>query len=527
MRYNDIKYQERKMKKLVKIFFILMISLLLLILTGLAYLNFVYLPRKVQQEGASYLQQKSKGTIHAGSIQYIPFQGIKLKNVVISSREKQGIFSIDKLNININILPLITQRVLRFQAAIYPRKGQRHIPLKGEYSLKQQTLNLEISIPAPWFIKKQNLRGKLHAELNADTSRFNLALASADLTLQGNLYIKDNNLYIEKLCGRILGSTYDFIGDIQNLSDASLNIYGNLDLNLKDLQGFNPEYVPIAGKVKIEGRCLAAVYLASQIKNPEIGLKMNASSIEAGKIKIDNLIVNAQLQDNTVSLTRWDAKLYEGELNLLGTCKLDSPGQPVSLDLNISNLELNKIISDLAGKETPLHGRLFALSKLNGPLKDIKKAEGTLWLNISGSNILQVPLLKGIAEVLRLPEMSSIEFKKAAGNFTIAQGALRTEDFKIAGDNLALYYKGFIDFDGNLSFDILPQFSQGFFSASPSISNILGIFIDTAGNFLGEIKMKGTVQNVRHTFKPFSMKNLSPQRLIEEGLKQFFKFKNE
>lgn len=527
MRYNDTKYKEHEMRKWLKILFIFIISLLLLVLAGLAYLNFVYLPRKVKQEGASYLQQKSKGTIHAGSIQYIPFQGIRLKNVVISSREKQGIFSIDKLNISVDVLSLITQRVLRFQAAIYPQKEQRPIPLKGEYSFKQQTLNLETSIPAPWFTKKQNLRGRLKADLDADAPRFDLALSSADVTVEAGVFIRDNNLYIEKLGGKILDSTFEFLGDVQNLSDASLNIYGNLDLNLQDLQGVNPEYFPIADKLKIEGRCLAAVYLASQIKNPEIGLKMNASPLKLEKFRIENLIVNAQLKDNSVSLTRGYAKLYDGELNLLGNCKLDAPGLPVSLDLNIFNLELNKLTNDLAGKATPLHGRLFALSKLNSPLKDIKKAEGKLWLNISGSNILQVPLLKGIAEVLRLPEMSSIEFKEAAGNFTIAQGALRTEDFKIAGDNLALHYKGFIDFDGNLSFDILPQFSQGFFSSSPSISNILGIFIDTAGNFLGEIKMKGTVQNVRHTFKPFSMKNLSPQRLIEEGLRQLFKFNNE
>ncbi|MFH1245095.1 MAG: AsmA-like C-terminal region-containing protein [Candidatus Omnitrophota bacterium] len=511
------------MKKGLKILFLFLLSFLLLILAGFAYLNFVYLPGKVQKEGPAYLKQKSKGTIQAGSIQYIPFQGIRLKNVVISSREKQGVFTIYKVNINADFILLLTQHRLKLQSAVYLREKQSPIPLNVEFSLKQQTLNLETTIAVPWFAKQQSIHGKLQAELNADTPHFDLELASADLSLQGNFNIKDNNLYIEKLHGKILDSTFDVIGDIQNLKDASFNIYGNLDLNLTDLQNLNPAYLPLADKIKMEGRCSTAVYLAAQTKNPEIGLKINASPLKMGKIGIDNLIVNAQLKDKTVSLNQCYVKLYDGEVNLTGNCQLSSPNRPVSLDLNISNLELNKLSSDLAGKTTPLHGRLAALSKVNSSLKDIQNAEGKLWLNISGSNILQLPMLKGIADILRLPEMSSIEFKEATGNFIIAQRALTTEDFKIASDSLALYYKGFIDFDGNLNFDIRPQFSPGFFSASPNISNILGIFIDTAGNFLGEIKMKGTIKEVRHTFKPFSMKNFSPQKLIEEGLKRLFK----
>ena len=83
-----------------------------------------------------------------------------------------------------------------------------------------------------------------------------------------------------------------------------------------------------------------------------------------------------------------------------------------------------------------------------------------------------------------------------------------------------------MDFDGNLGFDISPFFSRGFISSAPNIANILGIFIDPAGNFLGEIKMKGNIKEPRYTFKPISMEKLLP-RGIEEGLKQLFKFKKE
>jgi hypothetical protein len=62
--------------------------------------------------------------------------------------------------------------------------------------------------------------------------------------------------------------------------------------------------------------------------------------------------------------------------------------------------------------------------------------------------------------------------------------------------------------------------------ASPNINNILGVFIDSRGSFLGEIKMKGNIKNPRYTFKPISMDKLLPAAL-EKGLKQLFKFRKK
>ena len=91
---------------------------------------------------------------------------------------------------------------------------------------------------------------------------------------------------------------------------------------------------------------------------------------------------------------------------------------------------------------------------------------------------------------------------------------------------MVICLKGYMDFAGNLAFDIEPTFSPAFLSV-PRIGNILGMLTEpTSGRFLGEIKLKGSLKEPRYTFKP-----ISPDKLfrggIEEGLKRLFKFKKK
>ncbi len=324
----------------------------------------------------------------------------------------------------------------------------------------------------------------------------------------------------------MLQSTFDFIGDVQNLSDPSLNIYGNLELNLAGLKDLNPKYAKLISKLNMDGHCLVEMFISSKPSNPQIGFKMKVSQIKIEKTKIENLSIIAKMENKRISLSKFYARLYGGEINLQGACSLDSKDFPATLNLNVFNLCLNTIIKDITGKDTPLHGRFFSLGHLNAPLKTPKAVEGKVWLSVAGSNILRLPLFAGITDVLRLPQLRKTRFKEASGNFTVARQQIRTSDFKIATNNMVIYFKGYMDFVGNLGFDVEPTFAPSLLSA-PNIGNILRIFIEpTTGSFLGEIKLKGTIKEPRYTFKPFSKDKFFP-RGIEKTLKEIFKFKKK
>ena len=515
------------MKRLLKILFGIIGILILVTIVALAYLNFIYLPQKVKSEGPAFLEEKSKGRVQAASVQYIPFRGIKLKNIAVLSKTKKPIFSIEKLYFNVSLWPLLIKRQLDFRIDLYPPGIKRPFVFNGAYRVKEQKLDLDCKIKSNFFAEKQTIIATAKAFVDKEErSGIDLSLTCADLNVRGNFYIEDKDLRIEKFSGKILQSGFDFIGEVQNLSEPSLNIYGNLDLNLADLKDINPEYSKLPEKLNMDGRCLGEILISSKPDNPQIDLKCKASQIGIEKIKVKDLSSIFRMENKEVSLSKFYAKLCDGEINLQGACKLDSPEPTANLNINIFNLDLNKLIRDITGKETPVHGRFFSLGRLAVPLKDPRDVEGKVWLSCAGSNILRFPVFTGIADVLRLPQLRKIEFKEASGNFTAGRRQIETGDFKIASSNMVIYLKGYVNFAGNLAFDIEPSFSPAFLAA-PNIGNILGIFVDSStGNFMGEIKLKGTLKEPRYTFKPFSQEKFFP-RAIEKTLKELFKFKKE
>lgn len=515
------------MKKLPKILFAIIGACVLIIITALAYLNFVYFPQKVKSEGAAYLEEKTKGQVKAESIRYIPFKGVELKALSVVSKTKKPLLTIDKLYLNINLWSLLIRRELDFRLELYPLKTVKPLSFKGLYRIKEQKLDLNFEIRSDLFLQSQPIYGSLSSLVDKEEKiEIDCNLSSRDLNVQGNFYIKGDDLRIEKFSAKILQSAFDFIGDAQDLSQPSLNIYGNLDISLEDLKKLNPKYTKMSGKLDLGGRLLGKIYITSKLNNPEIGLKMNAAQIKIGRIKAEGLSVVSKIENKKFLLSKLYAKLYGGEINIEGDCALGSEDLPANLNLNIFNLGLNELLRETTGKDSPVHGRLFGLGKLRSSLKKPKDVEGKLWLSASGSNILQLPLFSGIADILRLPELRKIKFQEASGNFAIARQEIRNSDFKIASNYIVIYIKGCMDFAGNLGCDIEPYFSRDFLQSSPNISNILGMLVGATGNFLGEIKLKGHIKKPRYTFKPVSVDKLFP-RGIEEGLKQLFKFKRK
>jgi len=510
------------MGKLFKILFELIAVLLIIAIAAFTYLNLIYLPQKVKAEGPNYLQDKSKGRVQAKAISYIPFKGIKLNKVSIVSEDDEPIFNIDKLYAKINLWTLLMQHNIDFRIDLYPKGIKKPFVFKGLYDLQKQKLDVDFKIKNTLLVKSQNIIGKASAELRDDIT-LDLNLDSPDLAAQVNLYVEGEDLRIEKLKGKIVDSTFDLIGDVQNLSDPSLNIYGNLDIDLAGLEKIDPQYINIPANIKIQGHCLGEVLISSKPTNPRIGLKMHSEELLIDKTKLNDVSIVGLMENKKVSFSKCYAKVYDGEINLQGECNLDKEGYPVKLNLNVFNLEMHQALQDIVGEATPLHGRLFVLSAINSKIQDYNVTQGKTWLSITGSNILQLPIFRDIADVLRFPELRKTEFNEASGNFIIGKRQIGTNDFKIAGENITIYFKGAMDFSGNLGFDVEPNFSERLLNTDSRAGKLLDVLFDsTTGNFMGEIKLKGNINNPRYSFKP-----ISPEKLFQRGLQELFKLKKK
>ncbi len=510
-----------------KALFKVAVALLLLIAVALLYLNFIYLPQKVRSKGPAYLKEKTRGRVRAEAINYIPFKGVKLTGVSVISKKEEPLFALDKVYFKAALWPLFLRREIDFRIDLYPQGAKKPFTFNGLYRIEKQLLDLNFKLKSPLFKHPQTITGTATALMEKEGSKIELSLSSHDLDVQGAFYIKNKDLQIERLSGEIADSAFDIIGDVQDLSRPSLNLYADLEIDLAGLKKLNPEYTKLPQKLIISGNCPGEVFIAGEAANPQMGLKVHSRQIKVEGAELKELSLVAGMKDRKVSLSKFYAKLCEGEINLEAECALDSKELPASLNLNIFNLELNRAIKDIIGEDTPVHGRLFTLARLEGSLKNLDSVQGKSWLSITGSNILQLPVFKGLGEALRFPELRKVKFTEASGNFAILNRCIQTNDFKIASKNVVIYFKGNMDFDGKLGFDIEPNFSEKLLGTESKAGQVLGMLFDsTTGNFMGRIQLKGDLENPRYTFTPIAPKKLL-QKGLERGLQELFKLRKE
>lgn len=512
------------MKKLFGILIKLIAVLFGLALVVFIYLSFVYLPHKVKSDGPRYLEEKTNGRIHAESIRYIPFKGIRLKTISIVGKDKKPVYRFDKLYLKVDLLTFLLHRDLNFRLDIYQDKTKVPFTVTGTYWPNQQKIELESKIRHGLFRRSQTIFGKAVVLIGEKRVTTWLNLDSTDLNLQANLYTDGRDLRIDKLSGIIADSDFDFIGDVQNLSNPTLNIYGTLNINLASLEKLNTKYSKLPETLRTHGTLKGELLVSSAARNPRLDLKITAKEIKVAQTQVRDLSIAVRLENKKITLSKCSMKIYNGEVTLKANCDLKSKGLFTDLNLNLVNLELHRAIADITGKDSPVHGRLSALADISVDLKNYKSANGKTWVSISGSNILQLPLFRDMANVLRFPELRKTEFKEASGNFTIGQQNIQTNDFKIASDNIVIHFKGAMDFNGNLGFDIEPNFSEKLLNTDSGAGKLIGVLFNSAtGSFMGEIKLKGTIQKPRYTFKPISPEKIF-QRGLEHGLRELFKF---
>ncbi|MFH1046304.1 MAG: hypothetical protein V1727_04995 [Candidatus Omnitrophota bacterium] len=516
------------MKKLLKILLGLTLFIVLLISAVFLYANFVYLPRLVASQAPQFLSEKTKGQIKADTIEYVPLKGIRLINISVLSKEKQPLFNIDKLFFKVSPLALLTKKVVDFRLDAYPAKAKRPFIVNGLYHWETQTLDLDFKIAHQFFTQPETIEGTLSLQKEGPAEKYALdfALASPNLKAEGIFSFEQKDLHIQTLNVSLAGSTLEFIGDIQDIPQATLNIYGDITIDFNSLKNINPRYLKINEKSLPNGQAQGTFFVSGTLDNPAAGLKLNAPQLTISKVLLTDFALEAQLKNKKAILTKCYARVSDGEVNIDAVSDFSQKKFPASVNINIFNLDLHKLLTDLTGKERPFYGRVFSLGHFNLPLAAYKDVEGKLWLSASGTNILRFRAFEQLSKILRFSEKDQAGFKEASGNFLVAKRNLSSEDFTVSSDNVKLIFKGYMDFTGNLDVSVIPNFSQNFLTSAPNMGNILGILIDSTGNFLGEIRWQGNVKDSHFSFMPLAIKNIFQGGFSEELLK-FLPFKKQ
>ncbi|MDP2939538.1 MAG: AsmA-like C-terminal region-containing protein [Candidatus Omnitrophota bacterium] len=392
--------------------------------------------------------------------------------------------------------------------------GQINFDLNGLNwkNLKAQYANSE-------YISNGVLKNFLSPTIEAD-------LKSGLLFLTTKFNLENDKLFLEKIEGNFLDSNFKLYGeaDIRNKENPFFDISLELSGQLKDLKQALPKFKDDLEKIKPQGLIKLIGSFAGNLKDRKFWqthLKADSQEISLWGLKLDNLSFSYILDEATADNLKISADVYSGKIAVLGKIDLRQEDLPFELKGQITDLDLAKLKLDTPFKDKSLYGIFSGEIMLSGLAQNLESWQGRSSFIFKDGNLWELNLFKGLGKFLLIPEFEKIVFNEAAGDFSMANKNITTDNLELKSNELILDGKGSVDFSGNINLRLLTQFSEQFIQNSASLKTFLTNILTTASQVL-TIKVTGTLQNPKFSVKPIVtdiLKNL-PGIIFENILKR-------
>jgi hypothetical protein len=344
-------------------------------------------------------------------------------------------------------------------------------------------------------------------ELDIDQPELTLKLTSDTLNGEADLIYKEDRASIKKLSGTILNSSFNITGDIKDISRPIAKLYCEAKLNLEDLAAVLPDPERVSGSLRPSGQFIAAAFYNGPLKDidkAEASVKISSKEASLGDITINDIYIDAGLSNGLLNTNRFNMRPYAGLFNGSARLDLSREKMPFSISASLKDADLRLLAEDidLNGKE--LSGFLSSKSTIKGRLRSPDALSGSGWVTVAEGRLWEVPLLGGITKVLKMPNLKSVVFEEAAGNFVIKDKKISTDDLTFYSDTVNITAAGGIGFDKNIDFLVNANITQSLIDSDSDAGRIASMLLTQAGNYMGKIKVTGTLDKPEYklTAKP-------------------------
>ncbi len=535
------------MKDKGRVWVIIGVTLAVLIL-AVWYVNRFVLPVKVKGLITNFVKEKTGLNVSIGRINYLPFSRLYLNDIALFRERGAPLAEIEGLSLSLSLWPLLKDKKIigrlglkeftygttRLNGAtdlsLIWRPLPAHRPffrnLDGaikfiNFSLETKALPSRIesinsaidlddnivSLQKTFFNygnTTYNMEGALR-DLDKDEPLAHLFLNSDILTSEGRFAVKDNHIQIEKIDGKLLGSTFSIMGDIRSLSNPILNLYGEGVLDLSDLKKLLPRSKYLSDSLKSSGMCDAAAFFngpLKDLKTSEASIKLSSNKVFLHGLALDDLYLDLRMDDGSISTPRLSIRPYLGILNGSFNLDLNKKDLPYTLTFALKDANLAKFSSDMNFGKEDFTGLISSKFFLRGNLGSTDSLRGSGWVTVRDGRLWETSLLKGVANLLTMPHLNAVVFKEAAGNFIVDQKRVSTDDLTFFSENVNISADGYLDFDGNIDFLLNMNITQDLIRPGDSSDavQIANMLISQAGNYLGKVKVTGTWREPQYKF---------------------------
>ncbi|MBU1912926.1 MAG: AsmA-like C-terminal region-containing protein [Candidatus Omnitrophica bacterium] len=435
---------------------------LLIILACLTVLVFSLLNIFLCTMGKPILQEKLtvilKRKVEIGALSCSTFKGIAIKDLMIwNVTNEHPLYHFKELKIRPSIKALIFEKNLRFRSELSPTKNfKAKIDATGTYNFRTSDLLIKYRLRDVPYI--EDFR-----------------------TLYGTIRLH-KKLHLKK---------------------------GEASTDLLDITITSPNVLLVAKSSIVNNR-----------GKTEIRGKIIAPFIKTDKYQFIGINSEVALVGDKLYFYHLTAELYKGAFQMDSYIDLDNPMPPFSVNANINNMDVYEFSTKSSLVKKEVSGACNANIKLKGAIGVTNALYGKSWVEIKNANLWESTLFKGIGTALFIPNLKEMVFTDAFGALQIKNSRFYTDNFKLVSKEMELAIKGNLGFDDTVDATIKIRLRKELIQESAWLSKISSILLESAGWFIGNIKVTGTTRDPVFTVTPVGIGNIlnKVKKTIEKAI---------
>ncbi|MEK6732999.1 MAG: AsmA-like C-terminal region-containing protein [Candidatus Omnitrophota bacterium] len=387
-----------------------------------------------------------KRKVEIGSLSCFTLKGISIKDLVIwNVTNEHPLYHFKELKIRPSVKALIFEKKLRFNSELSPTKNfKAQINALGSYNFKTSDLSIKFRL-----------------------------------------------------------SNVPYMGDLGTLY-GTLRLYKKLDLekyelptDLLDITFTSPKLLLVAKSSIINNQ-----------GKTEIRGKIIAPFIKTDKYQFNNINSDITLVGDKLYIYHLSSEFHKGIFQMDGYIDLDNPIPPFSINANVNNMDVYDFSTNSTFVKKDVSGICNANIKLKGAIGVTNSLLGKSWIEIKNANLWEAGIFKGIATALFIPKLEEVVFTDAFGAFQIKNNYFYTDNFKLVSNEMELVIKGSLSFDNIIDAAIKIRLKKELIQESTWLSKISSILLESAGWFIGSVKITGNMDDPVFTVNPLGVGNI-------------------
>ena len=370
--------------------------------------------------------------------------------------------------------------------------------VSGRLKYKKDLLTWK-NLKAGYRARSYTLNGSL---ANFSRPVIDTKITSDTLSLETQVKLLHRAFQFTKLAGNFYNTRFDLKGDVHMFDNAPMDIdlRGTFALDLRDIGDLIPRLKNISSQLQSAGVLYGEGIFKGTTedwRNRQLAFNGGSEKIRLKGYALDNVSFRFAQRDLTVSKCDFSSAVYGGTLVMSCSSDLRDETVPFKASVDLKQMDLAQLRKDRPVKNQNLAGTVMLSADVNGSAQQWRQMTGKGSLTISDGYLWKWEVLEGVSRALLIPEFQSLVFTQGRADFSIRDGRLQSTNAQISGKRATFKGKGWVDFDGNINFDIKPIFSKAAIASSESArKGPTSILTQTEGYL--NIKLTGTLQHPVH-----------------------------